>query len=91
MSFFDELNRQKQVASYAKAEQENRVGRWIFWKIVTQLLLFPAKVTWRWKGQRTHGFLAHLIQFAFFTVLAYLIPVVVVIEIARSMFGGGVQ
>lgn len=91
MSLYDEMNRRYQGASFAKAEQEGRVGSWIFWKVVTRILLFPAMVMWRWTGERTHGFLAHVIQFAFFAFLAYSIPIAIVIMVVQSIFGGGAR
>ena len=91
MSLYDEMNRRYQRVSFAKAEQEGRVGSWIFCKVVTRILLFPAMAMWRWTGERTHGFFAHVIQFAFFAFLAYLIPIAIVIVVVQSIFSGGTQ
>lgn len=83
MGVFDELNRRRQIESYQKAEEEERAGVWIAWKIATEILTLPARIIWRWTDKRTQGALAHLIQFLFFTALAYLLPILIVVSLFK--------
>lgn len=83
MGVLDAFNRRRQIASYQKAEDEGRVGGWIVWKIITAILTLPARIIWRWTDKRTQGTLAHLIQFLFFTALAYLLPILIVVSLFK--------
>ena len=73
-----------------EAENEGRLWSWlirkIIVKIIVNILIFPARFVWRWTEERTNGFVMHIIQFAFFTFLAYAIPILVIVEMVKKVF-----
>ena len=77
MSWYEELNRRYQMASFAEAQRQNKEVQWwlkriAFWSL-KGLFLFPIKFIWEWTGRRTNDTIPHLIQFVFFLALFYCI------------------